>query len=82
MIALIQSIIPLEWLFGALVAVSGVVAIWFGGKKAGKTDIKLKQAEERIKAIKEAEETRNEVEALDRDTLKSRARIWVRGPKR
>ena len=82
MIVLIQSLIPLEWLAGAAVAIIGFAAIWFGGRKSAKSDIKAQQAEARLKAAREAEDVRNEVEALDRDALKSRARQWVRGPKR
>lgn len=82
MIALIKSVIPMEWLTAAFVAVIGFTAIWFGGRKSANSDIKLKQAEARIEASREAENVRNEVEALDRDALKSRARHWVRGPKR
>ena len=80
--SLIQSMIPTEWLTGAVAALIGFAAIWFGGRRSAKADIKAKQAEARLKAVKEAEDVRNEVEALDRDALKSRARHWVRGPKR
>lgn len=72
----------MDWLIAALVGVAGFAAIWFGGRKSAQNSIKLKQAETRLEAVKEAEDVRNEVEALDRDALKSRARQWVRGPKR
>lgn len=74
--------IPFEWISAAIVAVLGFAAIWFGGRKSAQNSIKRKQAETRLEAVKEAEDVRNEVEALDRDALKSRARQWVRGPKR
>lgn len=81
-IDLIYSLIPGEWITAFAIAVVGFTAIWFGGRKSAKADIKAKQAEARLKAAKEAEDVRNEVEALDRDALKSRARQWVRGPQR
>ena len=82
MIALIQSLIPLEWLAGAAIGALGFLAVWFGGKASAKSDARAKQAEARLKAAKEAEDVRNEVEALDRDALKRRASVWVRKPKR
>ena len=72
----------MDWVIAAFVAVAGFAAIWFGGRRAGISDIKAKQHEARLEAVKRARETENEVEALDRDSLKSRARQWVRGPKR
>ena len=72
----------IEWLVGVVVGAVGLAAIWFGGRKSAQNSIKLKQSEARLKAIEEAKEIENEVEALDHDTLKSRARVWVRGPKR
>ena len=82
MIALVQSLIPVEWIMATLAAVAGFLAIWFGGRRSAKADIKAKQATARLKAAKEAEDVRNEVEALDRDALKRRAAGWVRGPDR
>ena len=38
-------------------------------------------ADQRVKAIREAQEVRNDVEALDQDTLRARAAVWVRGNK-
>lgn len=55
-----------------------LAASWFGGKKAAQADINVV----RLDSIREAKEIENEVEALDRESLKSRARNWVRGPKR
>ena len=72
----------MEWVWAVLVGVAGFAAIWFGGRRAGISDVKEKQAEARQKAVKQAQEIENEVEALDRDELKSRARKWVRDPKR
>jgi hypothetical protein len=69
----------LTWPFVALAALA---AIWFGGRKAGQTAVKTKALEARLKAVKEAEDVRNEVEAFDRDTLRGRATIWVRKSKR
>ena len=72
----------MEWVWAVLVGVAGFAAIWFGGRRSGISDVKERQAEARLKAAQEAENVRNEVEALDRDELKSRARRWVRDPKR
>jgi hypothetical protein len=72
----------MEWLPAVVVAVIGFFGIWFGGRKSAQNSIKLKQAEARLEAVKEAEDVRNEVEALDRESLRIRARKWVRGPKR
>jgi hypothetical protein len=69
----------LTWPFVALAALA---AIWLGGRKAGQTAVKTKALEARLKAVKEAEDVQNEVEALDRDTLRGRATVWVRKPKR
>lgn len=51
---------------------------WFGGRKAAQADINAAH----IATAKAAKEVENEVEALDRDTLRRRASKWVRGPKR
>lgn len=72
----------MDWLIAALVGVAGFAAIWFGGRKSAQNSIKLKQAETRLEAVKEAEDVRNEVEALDRESLKRRSARWVRGSKR
>lgn len=72
----------MEWVIAALVGIGGFLAVWFSGRKSGKTAVTAKINEDRLEAVKEANEVRNEVEALDRDSLKSRARNWVRGAQR
>ena len=72
----------MDWLIAVLIGAAGFAAIWFGGRKSAQNSIKLKQAETRLEAVKEAEDVRNEVEALDRESLKRRSARWVRGPKR
>jgi len=62
--------------------VVALAASWFGGRNAGAADIKAKTAEAKLKAARDAQEVENEVEALDRDTLKRRAAGWVRSHKR
>lgn len=52
---------------------------WFGGRKAATADIKVEQAERDLTNALRAKEIEDEVEALDRDALKSRSRKWVRG---
>lgn len=56
-----------------------LVASWFGGRKAATADIKVEQAERDLTNALRAKEIEDEVEALDRDALKSRSRKWVRG---
>lgn len=67
-------------LLGAF-AITAVIA-WFKGRSAGAAFAEGKRDRARLEAINEANEVRNEVEALDRDSLQSRARRWVRGPDR
>jgi hypothetical protein len=62
--------------------VTTLLATWFGGKMTGAANTKAKQAEGRVKAIKQAEEIENEIEALDVDALKRRSTKWVRNTKR
>lgn len=69
----------LAWPFVAGLA---LLAIWFGGRNAANADAKARSLDARLKAVKEAEDVRNEVEAFDRDTLRGRATIWVRKSKR
>jgi hypothetical protein len=69
----------MEWVWAVLVGVAGFAAIWFGGRTSAQNDTKEKQAEARRETATKAQEIENEVEALDRDALKSRARRWVRG---
>lgn len=64
------------------IVITAFIATWFGGKKSAIAAIKIKTLEARLKAVKEAEDVRNEVEALDRDTLRSRSTVWVRKSKR
>jgi alkyl hydroperoxide reductase subunit AhpF len=71
-------------LYAALVGlfVTTLLATWFGGRMTGAANTKAKQAEGRVKAMKQAEEIENEVEALDVDALKRRSTKWVRNTKR
>jgi hypothetical protein len=62
--------------------ITTLAATWFGGKMTGAANVKAKQAERRLRAVKEAGEIENEVEALDADTLKRRSAKWVRNSKR
>lgn len=61
-----------------LLGVFGVRAKWL---KDGEQKVRAQITERRLETIKEAQDVRNEVEALDRDTLRGRATIWVRGNK-
>lgn len=77
--------IPIKWKLYALIALAfvlGLVGLRAKFVSDGEKKLRAKIDADRISAIREANDVRNEVEALDRDTLQSRARRWVRGPKR
>lgn len=77
--------IPIKWKLYALIALAfvlGLVGLRAKFISDGEEKLRAKIDADRISAIREANDVRNEVEALDRDTLQSRARRWVRGPKR
>lgn len=57
---------------------AALAASWFGGRASARADAEAAQNEVRLEAVKEANEVRDEVEALDRDALKRRASVWVR----
>ena len=38
-------------------------------------------AKEKLEAVRQAEDVKNEIEALPSDALRDRARLWVRKPK-
>jgi len=59
--------------------VVALAASWFGGRKSAQADAKLETAERKLRVVRQAEVIEDEVEALDRDALKSRSRKWVRG---
>jgi hypothetical protein len=76
--------IPLRFQLYAAVAVAfflGVLGIRSKWISDGEDRVRTKMADKKIKAIKEAQDVRNEVEAFDRHTLRGRATIWVRGNK-
>jgi hypothetical protein len=58
--------------------ITTLAATWFGGRMTGAANVKAKQAEGRLRAVKEATDIKNEVEALDQETLKARAKTWIR----
>lgn len=78
-------LIPDKWKLYALVAIAfavgilGIRAKWISD---GETRVRERMAEQQARAAREATEIRNEVEALDRDTLRDRASQWVRNGKR
>lgn len=65
-----------------VLALAALVASWFGGRKSAKADIKVNELEDKLFESLRAKEIENEVEALDRAALKSRARVWVRNQDR
>jgi len=77
MLDLILSFIPGEWLAAAGLAIAALVATWFGGRKAGKTDAKVDALKQEVKA----HELRNEVEnrvANERDAADRLHTDWTR----
>lgn len=60
---------------GAFLAALGLRAKWVAD---GVRKQQAKQAQERLNKIDEANGVRNEVEAMDPDTLERRASVWVR----
>lgn len=70
------------WAAAAAMFIIALAASWFGGRKAAQADIKADRAERRLQTVKEARDVADEIEALDRDTLNARARVWVRGVNR
>lgn len=69
------------WQLYALVVVAFALGL-FGLRasfiKEGEAKAKSKINEQRIKDMKDAQNVQNEVEALDTDSLKRRASVWVR----
>jgi hypothetical protein len=70
------------YLFVAAAFVLGVLGIRARWLAEGEERARGKMETQRRKAVDNANEVRNEVEAFDRDTLRGRATIWVRGTKR
>ncbi len=62
--------------------VLGVLGIRARLLAEGEERLRAKIATQKMEAIKEAQEVQNEVEALDRSTLRDRAIVWVRKSKR
>jgi hypothetical protein len=69
-IALIQSLIPLEWIAAFAVVVSALTAIWFGGRKSGKSDAKIKELDGYV-------ETRKKMDDAGRMSDADAAREWL-----
>ena len=69
------------YLVVAAAFVLGVLGIRAKLLSEGEERLRGKLAEKKMQAVREAQEVRNEVEAFDRDTLRGRATIWVRGTK-
>jgi len=68
-----------EALIKPIVALFALVAVWFAGSKSASNVVELKDTKQQLKTSVRSKEIENEVEALDPDALKSRARKWVRG---
>jgi len=64
-------VIPTEWLTGIAIAVIGLAAIWFGGRKSGKSDAKIKELDGYV-------ETRKKMDDAGRMSDADAAREWLR----
>lgn len=62
--------IPTEWLTGIVLAAIGLAAIWFGGRKSGKSDAKIKELDGYV-------ETRKKMDDAGRMSDADAAREWL-----
>lgn len=62
--------IPTEWLTGIVLAVIGLAAIWFGGRKSGNSDAKIKELDSYV-------ETRKKMDENGRMSDADAAREWL-----
>lgn len=77
------GMIPLKWKLAAIVAVAfifGLLRIRSNIIANAEDRIRAQIEASRAKAVEDAKEHRDEVEALDSETLAARARRWVRNP--
>ena len=74
--ALFGRIWPYIAAFGVLVA--AVIGIRQAGKAAGKQEAQAKQAQADIKGMNDARDAREEIDALDDDSVRDRARQRMR----
>ena len=73
--------IPARWqLYGVLAVafVLGLLGIRAKLLAEGEARLRAKIATKRMEATKKAQEVENEIDALDRDTLKRRSLVWMR----
>jgi hypothetical protein len=74
-----------RWQLYAVLAVAfglGLLGIRARLLAEGEERLRTKLATRKMEAIKQAQEVQNEVESLDRGTLRDRAVVWVRKSKR
>lgn len=69
------------WCVVAAAFVLGLLGIRAKWMADGEARLRAKVEAQRQAATQRAREIENEVEALDRDSLKRRASVWVRRPK-
>jgi hypothetical protein len=77
-------LIPLRFQLYAVLALAfslGILGIRAKWVSDGEERVRIKMADKKTRAVKEAQEVRNEVDAFDRNTLRGRANVWVRGDK-
>lgn len=66
------------WGVVALAFVLGILGVRAKWVSDGEAKLRAKMEAQRLKSLERARDIENEVEALDRDTLRNRARQWVR----
>ena len=70
MLDLILSFIPGEWIAAAGLAIAALVATWFGGRKAGKSDAKVDALKQEVKAHERMSDADTGVGASDSERIK------------
>jgi len=70
MLDLVLAFIPGEWLAAAGLAIAALMATWFGGRKAGKTDAKVDALKQEVKAHDRINEADTGIGASDADRIR------------
>ncbi len=65
----------------ALTAILIVAVIWLA-MRSGRQRTEVKITQDTLAAVRKAEEIENEVQALPSNTLRDRAKLWVRAPRK
>lgn len=69
--SMLLSLIPMEWLLGAIGAAGILIAAYFKGRSAGKQTEKAKQDAAEAKARTVADEVQNDVGAMSAEQIRA-----------